>query len=253
VLLVKIVNEDLLIQLKNQIYYDSIKTRVKILEEQYLQEQLSSRNSTVTNSVPIKAHIIRQTDETGGLTVTELKNAITVFNANFDTAGLNFFLCEGINYIDSDAYYNFQSNEEGALTGPNNINGVINIYFTDAASSGGNPVCEYAYFPGGPETIMMVNNCVTNGTTLSHEMGHFFALPHTHGNSNVDGSTEELVNGSNCETTGDFICDTPADPQLNTDNVNSGCQYVGSTQDANNDFYQPDPLNLMSYSRKNCR
>jgi PKD repeat protein len=99
----------------------------------------------------------------------------------------------------------------------------------------------------------MANSCATNGSTLSHEMGHFFALSHTHGNSNDIASTEELVNGSNCESTGDFICDTPADPQLGASNVSFNCQYTGFAQDINEDFYQPDPTNIMSYSRKECR
>jgi PKD repeat protein len=237
---------------ENQSYYDSIKTRVKILEEQYLQEQLSSRNSTASNSVPIKAHIIRQSDGSGGLSLTVLDEAITELNSDFAIVGLNFFLCDGINYINSDAFYDFQSSEENALTIPNNIDGVINIYFTGSAASGPTPVCGYAYFPGGPLTIMMANGCTGAGLgTLPHEMGHFFALSHTHGNSNVEGSTQELVNGSNCENTGDFICDTPADPLL-VGKVDPNCNYFGDDQDANNDLYEPDPLNIMSYSRNEC-
>lgn len=236
---------------ENHEYYNSIKKELKTLETQFLMQALS-KNSTATNSVPIKAHIIRQNDGSGGLPLTVLDDAITELNSYYDSVGLNFFLCEGINFIDSDAYYDFQSSEENALTSPNNVNGVINIYFTGSASSGPTPVCGYAYFPGGPLTIMMVNSCTGPGLgTLPHEMGHFFALPHTHGNSNVDGSSQELVNGSNCETTGDFICDTPADPLLQG-KVGGGCNYFGTDQDANGDFYVPDPLNIMSYSRNQC-
>jgi PKD repeat protein len=126
------------------------------------------------------------------------------------------------------------------------------MYFTNSIISNGNALCGYAYFPGGPETILMAYGCTTSGNTFSHEMGHFFALPHTHGNSNVPGSSQELVDGSNCETTGDFICDTPADPLLGFGNVSSACIYTGSAQDANFDFYQPDPTNIMSYSRPSC-
>ena len=225
---------------------------VKTLEEQFLQEQLAFRTSTATNSIPVKAHIIRQSDGSGGLPLNDLNDAMAELNSYYNVVGLNFFLCEGINYIDSDTYYDFQSSEENSLTGPNNVNGVINIYFTGSASANGNPVCGYAYFPGGPETIMMANGCTGSGLgTLPHEMGHFFALTHTHGISNVDASTEELVNGSNCETTGDFICDTPADPSL-SGKVTGACQYLGNQRDANNDLYQPDPLNIMSYSLNQC-
>jgi PKD repeat protein len=238
-----------------QRYYDSVKDQLKIYEQQFLNDMLSNRTSTVLNSVPIKAHIVRTTSGTGGLSETELSDALALMNSIYVDAGIEFFLCDGINYIDSDNYYDFETNEEAAMTSVNNINGVINIYFTNSieSSSSGNNVCGYAYYPGGPETVLMANSCALNGSTLSHELGHFFGLPHTHGNSNTPGSTEELVDGSNCEFTGDNICDTPADPQLSGSNVNAGCEYIGNALDANNDFYQPDPLNIMSYSRKACR
>jgi len=174
-------------------------------------------------------------------------------NSIYIDAGIEFFLCDGIDYINSDEFYNYTISQETALTSTNNVNGVINIYFTDSIENdSGGGLCGYAYFPGGPETILMANDCATNGSTLSHEMGHFFALSHTHGNSNVAGSTEELVDGSNCDSTGDFICDTQADPKLDFNTVNLNCQYTGTSQDANAAFYRPNPTNLMSYSRKEC-
>jgi hypothetical protein len=83
-------------------------------------------------------------------------------------------------------------------------------------------------------------------------MGHFFSLLHTHGPNN-NGTTTELVNGSNCDTDGDGICDTPADPALSYTNVDEDCNYIGSATDANGDTYNPDTKNMMSYSRKECR
>ncbi|WP_296383251.1 T9SS type A sorting domain-containing protein [Winogradskyella sp.] len=238
-------------------YFDSIKNTVRVLEEQFLQQRLSSRNSMSSNSFPIKAHIIRQTNGSGGLTVTELNDAIAVMNTIYADAGLEFYLCDGINYINSDNFYTYETNDESALFAAYSVANIMNIFFTDSiiSSSSGGGLCGYARFPGGAitENILMANSCATNGSTLSHEVGHFFALSHTHGNSNVVGSTEELVDGSNCTSTGDFICDTPADPQLGYSNVDFNCLYTGAAQDANNDSYQPEPLNLMSYSRKECR
>ncbi len=240
-----------------KLYFDSIKDRVKVLEEQFLQQRLTSRNSTLLSSVAIKAHIIRQTDGTGGLTVIELNDAIADMNSIYADAALEFYLCEGINYIDDDNLYDYETYDEADLFADHSVNEVMNIFFTDAvvSSGSGSSLCGYARFPGGTitENILMANSCATNGSTLSHEVGHFFALTHTHGDNNDFGSTEELVDGSNCESTGDFICDTAADPQLNYINVDINCLYTGNTQDANNDFYQPDPLNLMSYASKECR
>jgi hypothetical protein len=62
------------------------------------------------------------------------------------------------------------------------------------------------------------------------------------------------VDGSNCSSAGDLVCDTPADPVLGSSNVDSGtCLYTGSATDANGDPYAPDPSQLMSYSLKHCR
>ncbi|MGS2727089.1 T9SS type A sorting domain-containing protein [Psychroserpens sp. BH13MA-6] len=221
--------------------------------EQTFYQLSSQRSSTAVSSVPIKAHIIRTDGGFGGLTETQVANAIADMNLYYANAYLEFFLCDGINFIDSSEYYDFSTDEQDALTLANNVTNVINIYFANTVSTEeGAGLCGYAYFPGGPEVIMMNNSCALNGSTLPHEMGHFFALSHTHGNSNSS-LTTELVDGSNCASSGDFICDTPADPQLSNSNVNASCNYVGSATDANGDFFNPNPLNIMSYSRKSCR
>lgn len=82
--------------------------------------------------------------------------------------------------------------------------------------------------------------------SIVHEMGHILNLAHTH-------SAGELVNGSNCATSGDFVCDTPADPGLSGANVNSNCIYTGTATDANGDFYNPLTNNYMSYAPENCQ
>lgn len=79
-------------------------------------------------------------------------------------------------------------------------------------------------------------------------MGHYLGLIHTHDNE----YGAELVDRSNCSTTGDLLCDTEADPNL-YDLVNNDCSYSYSTTDSNGDFYTPPLFNHMSYSNSNCR
>jgi len=86
---------------------------------------------------------------------------------------------------------------------------------------------------------------------LAHELGHFFSLIHTHVNNQYDPLfiTDELVNGSNCSTAGDFICDTPADPGLFAFRMAPApaCQYIDTvTTDINGDLYNPIVNNYMS-------
>lgn len=92
---------------------------------------------------------------------------------------------------------------------------------------------------------------------IAHHLGHTFGLRNT-----FDASTIELVDGSNCATTGDLICDTPADPfgQALTEEeeemaengilqaafINSNCEFIYEVRDPNGEFYQPDVGNIMS-------
>jgi len=234
-------------------YFEQLLPQIQQYEEEFNQLALQ-RASTAINSVPIKAHIIRTDAGTGGLFLNQFNAAMSIMNNFYANAYIEFFLCEGINYIDDTDLYDFETNEQDAMIATYNVDNVINIYFanTVTSSSSGNGLCGYSYFPGGPEVILMNNSCATNGSTLSHEMGHFFALSHTHGD--VNGTlTSELVNGSNCSTAGDRICDTPADPQLGASNVSAACVYTGNAIDANNQFFDPNVFNIMSYSRKACR
>lgn len=234
-------------------YWKDTKPIIQKFKKEFYKITSSQSRASIINTIPIKVHIIRKTDGTGGLSEEDLNAALANMNAFYANAYMEFFMCDGINYIDDDNYYDFQNTEESSLTSANNINGLINIYFTDyVESSSGSSLCGYAYYPGGADVILMANNCATNGSTLPHEVGHFFSLIHTHGPTNL-GLTSELVNGSNCDTDGDEICDTPADPQLSYSNVDANCIYTGVETDANGDTFVPNPNNLMSYSRKECR
>lgn len=216
--------------------------------EREFHERSQNRDLDELYWVPIKAHVIRTTAGTGGLDSAALGDALAHMNTFYNNAYINFYICNGINYIDDDTYYNFDTSEETAMTTAHQVAGLINIYFTDNVTSGASNLCGYAYFPGGPDVILMDNACTVNGSTLIHEMGHFFYLSHTHG-----GTANELVDGSNCLTDGDYLCDTPADPTLGTGNVNTSCVYTGVGTDANGQAYTPSPINIMSYSRKSCR
>lgn len=85
---------------------------------------------------------------------------------------------------------------------------------------------------------------------LSHELGHVLGLPHTHGYTN-SGTTNELVDGSNCDVAGDRFCDTPADPNL-LGKVSGSCGYTGTARDANGMAFTPLTDNIMSYTNSAC-
>lgn len=200
---------------------------------------------------PVVAHIVRRSNGLGGLSQQQLESAINKVNQHFVGANVRFIIDE-INYINSDYHYDFNSSNESSFCGKYARRDVINVYFFNSVTkSSGSSVCGYAYLANSfsssssPNRIVMDNGCTLNGSTLAHEFGHFFSLYHTH-------SDDELVNGSNCRSTGDEICDTPADPGL-SGKVNSDCRYFGTRRDRNGQAYNPDTKNLMSYALKTCR
>lgn len=235
-------------------YFNSIKPEIKKYEQIFVQQQFAKNTSKtrLVNAIPVKAHIIRNSNGTGGLCISDLDNAITNLNTVYADAFMEFFLCDDINYINEDLLCHFKKGDEKTLIETNNVAGLINIYFTDYIENNSDEsICGYADNEGRNDVIVMNNSCVTNSSSLAHEIGHFFSLMHTHGAD--DSMTTELVDGSNCDTDGDGICDTPADPKLTTKNVNNFCQYTGTVTDAHGDTYAPDTNNIMSYAMKGCR
>ncbi len=103
--------------------------------------------------------------------------------------------------------------------------------------------------------IAVLKTCIfPESKAMTHEMGHYFGLLNT-----FEGEGAELVDGSNCETEGDLICDTPADPFVLDDlitqwiNASLGCRFIFTGTDANGQFYMPDVGNIMSGYVDTCK
>lgn len=234
--------------------YKSLKPQFEKFESEFYIAK-SAKNNTIPvktiNSIPVKIYIIRNSNGSGGLNTSELNKAFDNVNSIYQDAYLNFFICDGIEYIDDDSFTHLKIGDEKNFTETNYVPGLINIYFTNHIENLSNEsICGFSNNVGRDDMIVMNNSCSLNGSSLPHELGHFFSLLHTHGPAN---STSELVDGSNCDTDGDGICDTPADPGLNTVNIDRSCNYLGTETDANGSDYNPDTSNIMSYSRKECR
>ncbi len=203
--------------------------------------------STV-REVAINANIIRRTDGSGGVRIEEIENNITQLNSRYREMNISFYICD-FNFINNNTHFNYSfddSTHPDYITrsdlDDNNIENAINIYFVPNS-----PGTSWSSFPWSQrEHIVMWNNHVTGeGSTnigvLSHEIGHWFGLLHTHETARG----RELVNQINCTTAGDGVCDTPADSRGSHDR--ESCTYNDDLRDANNDLYSPMVTNIMSY------
>lgn len=227
----------------------------KIILE-FIKKVRSKQVSVTPNDsiVPVKFHIIGYSDSTGTIDSADVFNELLIVNEYFKNAGIVFEHCGPIQYIYENEYAKFEKIIDETICDEVDEFNNLNIYFVPELYKvvDGDTIylCGYAYLSGQTKNrILMLNSCSTNGSTLAHEIGHYFSLLHTH--TTIYG--DEFVNGSNCTVAGDLLCDTPADPKLSTTNVNQNCVYVGNEQDTLGDFYNPDPTNIMSYSRKHCR
>ena len=200
----------------------------------------------------IFVHVVRSSSGVGfdeAISNTILAN----LNSYYKGSNISFSL-SGTDYIDDDKYnlISFDDARTGDANGlftKNAHSNAIDIY---VISDGKNLTAiknQHILTLNGRSfgiiaTALLINNNQYETCILPHEMGHCLGLYHTHHGLAEDG-IPELVNGSNSAVAGDFITDTPADP-CEWDGY--GNYAGGNLTDANGDKYNPDPLNLMSYS-----
>lgn len=225
-------------------------------------KQASGDNKAgVTTYVPIRPHIFRRSNGTGGMTLSSLNNVLAISNKFYhdNGSGIQFYFCgTSPDYIDDDALFNaFPRSNETSVSGRDATN-AMNVYFVNLFDQSG--LLGYAYFPNN--SIESTRSFIRTGQlsdqylgsyVLSHELGHNFSLYHTF-QGNTDTNTPELVTrgaGANCTTAGDLLCDTPADPFGRTGattSVINGCEvYTGTITDPNGERYTPQMGNIMSY------
>ncbi len=225
-----------------------------LLDEQLLARDLRSNDFY---DLPIAMHIVRQSNGTGGITATEVEASIDSAIILFAQVNVSIYEIQPVNFVDEDFFYfdMSSSTQMDSLKRYDKVANAVNIYWVP--SSSGFPYCGISSFPSsGVQGIIMNNNCgglLSKNSTLVHEIGHYFNLLHTH--ETYLGA--ECPDGSNCATAGDFVCDTPADPNV------SG--HVGLPPDCLYDNfaappggcdatpYNPPVDNIMSYSRQSCR
>ncbi len=228
----------------------------ELMQRYCLKTRTSNNNSYI---LYVYFHVIRKSDGTGGHTLQDVNDTFSLLNADFNSHNIYFVWNGTIDYIDDTNKYYVPS--VSIFTYNNHQNG-IDIYLysddIDEDDAGGlaNGVGNSSEFYVGGKYWKTPYPSLVPSHVVSHEMGHVLGLWHTHhGTFNEGGDTNqcaELVDGSNSDTCGDYIEDTPADPNLSY-NVNPATfQWLGTGIDANGDTYIPDTRLIMSYTDVRC-
>lgn len=235
---------------------------------------LSQLNRENIFRVPIKWHIMNQTSTSRTATLDRILDVMCVLNQNYDTSGIRFMLSDDVAYYTNANFFNHtNSGLTSTMMTSLNVANKINAYLVNLSSYDGRGLCGFAYFPGsgpgvgnrqGGMVLGSNGNCFSaNNTTVTHELGHYFSLPHpfqTTSNDPTNPATAERVTRlttevpprlpANCSTTGDRFCDTGSD--YIPDRWNCGTTTFNQN-DVNGDLIVPNGQFYMSYSNDNCQ
>lgn len=221
----------------------------------------------INKNYNLLAHVaVDSADRAPLYTMVDLDTMVMKLNEFFSPICVSFSLCE-YNILENDYSLGRVVNQpltvdEQLLELKNRftLRRRINVFFLDYINDEN---CGTSTFEGIltelDANIFTERTCADElAGQVAHHLGHTFGLSNTY-----DPLTIELVDGTNCLTTGDLLCDTPADPygQSNVtpaeqELIDQGllvaafygasCEFVYEVKDPNGQYYQPDMGNIMS-------
>lgn len=238
--------------------------------------------------LPLTLHIVGRSDSAGATSLESVFAAFCQLNADYDSAGIQFFIEFPIRYHYNTAWYRHDSVIQGGrMMLQENVANTINVYFV--ASPAGN--CGYNL----PYAGIAMNNSCLSGHTFAHEMGHCLSMPHTffgwEGGVSWDNSIApnfarpaptrvtynytdfkdtmwedtliidttyvEMVArtgaSANCHTAADGFCDTEADYLAYRWQCDNNARSTVSQLDPDSTLFYSDGKNIMSYAYDNCQ
>ena len=222
--------------------------------------------------VPLVVHLVARTNGNGRASVPQLLDLLCELNPLFAPAGLRFFLPpDGIRLVNNDGIYlqhTLSANQQQMLAQRDGAALNVFVVFNAGATPNSGVVGYYDTFR---DWVVIQRDQIRPGNrTLAHEIGHFFSLLHPHfgwdaaawdstlhgnppGPLAPDGTTPvERVDGSNCQTAGDHLCDTPPDYNFGLSWTQS-CGYAGGALDPAGQPVDPDEQLIMGYFSDSCR
>jgi hypothetical protein len=213
--------------------------------------------------VSITVHLVANDDGTQHLDGAIVLDMICELNERMAHANL-YFLLNDINYINNSSYGQDRTSTRVTMSNRHNVENSLNVYIL-----GNVPAPEICGLFSG-YSVVLTNDCA-DAFILAHEIGHYLSLQHTFyewegksGNIGNAPNWAERVDGSNCSTAGDQICDTPPDYLFGRWSSDS-CSISGTVNVSDNgelkrvDLIDPTGVsfevegnNIMSYGSQSC-
>ncbi len=197
----------------------------------------------------VSVHMVLDSEENPNLTLEEIDNRLAEVSQYFEPLCWTFTACK-VDSIRNYSYDTLNMQRYIKLQEHFNDDHMINLYFVGQSII--ENFCHIANQDGMLEpdqaSAVALRDC--SAQDLVHKLCHLFGLHDTWNELET-----ELVDGSNCTTTGDYLCSTPADPYLPgslTEYVDNNCNFSVGIQDDNGDYFDPEVGNIMSAYHR-CR
>jgi hypothetical protein len=211
-------------------------------------EAMPSSQRAVSYMIRVYMHILKNTDGTNpAATVQEVQAEFQQLQIDYAANNICFVLMgvDSINNTTLNIGLNSGNATHLAMLSGTHVAGCLNIYYlANLPYAGGDAFSIPSSFCVIERSSMLFNS---SANVTSHEVGHCLGLSHTFETA----QGEETINRSNCNTAGDRVCDTPADPYSHEEEdcfSNNNCMYTGNCEDPNGHRnYSPPYSNIMSY------
>lgn len=226
--------------------------------------------------IPIHFHLVGDNDGNGRARERAVLDQLCRLNQQYEPVGFRFYLSPHPQHglfnksINSNNVYANQTNSF-LMQLRRHPNAIDVFVVNEAATNNNQPGIALAYYNIPQDWIVTRRDQLSaapSNNTIAHEVGHFFSLNHTFfgwesgafqpgspgwpkaPTISPGGVPTERVNGINCTTAGDYICDTPPDYAFGY--LQAGCaNYNGGAQDPLGVPVNPQENNFMSYF-SNC-
>ncbi|WP_041329490.1 zinc-dependent metalloprotease [Saprospira grandis] len=244
------------------------RNRAELMQEFTAFKASRAANDSISY-VPLQFHVCGENDGSGYVDVERVLGSVCRLNDDYRGQNIQFYIYN-INYIPNSLLYN-HGNGSGNPTAIYfmslyKVPGVLNIFVGRNVTANDQFL---AYYTSFLDVVFSFKTGVGPGDpTLTHELGHFFTLPHTffgwegtnYANEELNGKApgqvggmqvEKVVRGAageNCQIAADGFCDTR--PDYSSDRAN--CPQTAIFYDPDSVMIDPDETNFMSYFNDNC-